>query len=182
MGIQPDKIIYKKRRNMSMKIDNYGKIIVNAPKQICQNDLSKFIITNQDWIIKKQEEFKNKLNKIHQLDYNPKYKIKYKISAKKVFKDRVEYFATKYGFKYNKIKLSSAKTRWGSCSNNKNINLNWKLIFAPDDVIDYVIIHELMHLKHFNHSKKYWSELSKLVSDYKNSKKWLKENEYLLML
>ena len=81
--------------------------------------------------------------------------------------------------KVKEIKVRSYKNRWGSCSSNGNISYNWKLIMAPEKIIDYVIIHELCHLIHFNHSRDYWGEVSKKLPNYRESKEWLKSNQYL---
>lgn len=77
-------------------------------------------------------------------------------------------------FKYNKIFIRSQKTKWGNCSNKRNIAFNWRLIKAPEFILKYLIIHELMHLEEMNHSKKYWENLSRLYPDYKEANIWLK--------
>lgn len=104
----------------------------------------------------------------------------YKQNAEKIIKHRVEYYADIYNLKYTKIKISNAKTRWGSCSYNGNININWRLIMAPVEVLDYVIVHELVHLKIDNHSKNFWQNVEMIYPDYKKAKKWLKDNAHLL--
>lgn len=104
----------------------------------------------------------------------------YKEQAKKIFKIRLDYYSQKYGFEYKKMSVKEQRTRWGSCSTRGNINLNWRLLFAPLDVIDHVIIHELCHLKHHNHSKAFWREIESIQPDYEGKKKWLKENEKLI--
>jgi predicted metal-dependent hydrolase len=91
--------------------------------------------------------------------------------------NRVEYWAEKMNLKYNRIFIRSQKTKWGSCSSQKNLNFNWHLIFAPKKVIDYVIIHELAHLKHMNHSSKFWDFVKKYDRNYKSNILWLKANE-----
>ena len=100
----------------------------------------------------------------------------YKKEARQIFTERAEFYAQKYGFDYAKIKLSSAKRRWGSCSSIGNINLTWRLVMAPLDIIDYVIVHELCHLREQNHSKKFWAQVAAILPDYKERRKWLKEN------
>jgi predicted metal-dependent hydrolase len=74
------------------------------------------------------------------------------------------------------VRLSSARTRWGSCGPTGALNLNWRLIMAPPGVIDYVILHELTHLKERNHSARYWALVAKLAPDYKTQRQWLKTN------
>ena len=100
----------------------------------------------------------------------------YKREARKVFIERVEFYAKRYDFEYAKLKLSSARTRWGSCSSNGNINLTWRLVMMPREIIDYVVVHELSHLKEHNHSKAFWAQVEAILPDYKERRKWLKEN------
>lgn len=95
---------------------------------------------------------------------------------------RVNWYAKRDGFKYNHVKISNAKTRWGSCSSLGNLNFSWRLIMAPLEVIDYIVIHELVHLIEKNHSRSFWNKVFLLMPDYKSHKKWLNENGYLLNL
>ena len=100
----------------------------------------------------------------------------YKNKAKNYLTKRADLIAKKLNFKYNKIKISSAKTRWGSCSSKGNINLTWRLIMTPSFVIDYVIIHELVHLKKPHHKKSFWDMVKLFMPAYEDAKKWLKKN------
>ena len=106
----------------------------------------------------------------------------YKQKASEVIHDRLEFFNEHYGFKFNRVTFRNQKTRWGSCSSKKNLNFNWRLIMAPIEIIDYVVVHELCHLKYLNHSAAFWKLVSETIADYKERKKWLKDNSYLLSL
>lgn len=106
----------------------------------------------------------------------------YKKFALDIFKERALIFAPQLGVEYKKIKVSNAKTRWGSCSSLGNINISWRLIMSPMKVIDYVIVHELAHLLEPNHSHRFWNQVQKILPDYKNQKLWLKKNGHLLSL
>lgn len=96
--------------------------------------------------------------------------------AKKYFKAVVEEQTNKLNIKYNKLIIRDCENKWGSCSSLKNISLNWRLILAPKSVADYVIIHEVAHLIHFNHSKNFWDLVKQLHCNFKKDKLWLKEN------
>ncbi len=104
----------------------------------------------------------------------------YKEKAFEIISERVNYFAKQNGFRFNKIKINSAEKRWGSCSSKGNLNFSWRLIMTPLSVIDYVIIHELVHLEIKNHSKIFWNKVKLLMPDYKRYEKWLKDNNHLL--
>ncbi len=90
-----------------------------------------------------------------------------RIEAKKHIPRRVEELAYLFGFKYNRLFLKNLKSRWGSCSGKNNINLNIHLMKLPDELIDYVILHELVHTAHKNHSKKFWNALEKILPESK---------------
>ena len=104
----------------------------------------------------------------------------YKKSFKKIALPRLEYYAKKYHLNYNQVRLKTQKTLWGSCSNTNNINLNYLLIMAPMSVIDYVIVHELCHTIHKNHSKDFWHLVEQIFPNYKADKSWLKKNGHKL--
>lgn len=104
----------------------------------------------------------------------------YKRTAKKIIKDRLEHFAELVDCRFNNFKISSAKKRWGSCSSKGNLNFSWRLMLAPIKIIDYVIAHELSHLKHLDHSREFWAYLESFFPEYKRCEKWLKDNGHLL--
>lgn len=104
----------------------------------------------------------------------------YKAKAKKLAIHLVEKYTDKLGIAHKQVKISSAKTRWGSCSSRKNININWRLVLAPLQVMEYVVAHEVAHLKYMDHSIKFWNTVEKLQPDYKLYKDWLKENGHLI--
>lgn len=106
----------------------------------------------------------------------------YRQKAEEVIHDRLQHYNEIYGFKYNKVTLRNQQTRWGSCSSKGNLNFNWRLIMAPIEVIDYVVVHELCHLKEMNHSRRFWALVEKTFPDHKKWRKWLKEKAYLLNL
>jgi len=106
----------------------------------------------------------------------------YKERAYEKISERVEWYARKRGFIYNKINITNANQRWGSCSSKRNLNFSWRLIMAPLPVIDYVIVHELVHLEERNHTKFFWNKVKILIPDYEKYRDWLNKNGYLLRL
>ncbi|MCY3781235.1 MAG: SprT family zinc-dependent metalloprotease [Chloroflexi bacterium] len=106
----------------------------------------------------------------------------YRELAKAYLPPRVAQLAAEYDFTYNKLRIKNQKTRWGSCSAKGNINLNLRLMMAPVDAIDYVIIHELCHLEELNHSPKFWLLVESLCPDYRKLKAWFEQNRAQLIL
>ncbi len=103
-----------------------------------------------------------------------------KTIALNYFKERLDYYSSLSGLEYNRIKITKAKTRWGSCNSDKNICFSLYLVMCPLNVIDYVIVHEMCHLKYMNHSKKFWAEVEKYIPDYGEKRKWLRDNRAIV--
>jgi hypothetical protein len=101
----------------------------------------------------------------------------YRIQATKLIKERTDKLSARLGLTYNQIIIRGQKTRWGSCSHKGNLSFNWKRIMAPEHVIDYVIIHELTHLKEMNHTKRFWKLVAEYCPRWREHKKWLKDHE-----
>lgn len=104
----------------------------------------------------------------------------FKKQARLHLEERVRYFASHMGLFPQAISIRGQRTRWGSCSARGGISLNWKLVAAPPRVIDYVVIHELAHMRHMNHSARFWTEVERIQPDYKDARRWLKEHEFEL--
>lgn len=97
-----------------------------------------------------------------------------------VIEKRIDIYSRIIKVKPNKITIKAQKTIWGSCSSKGNLNFNYRLIMAPLDVIDYVVVHELCHLVHMNHSKEYWKLVESIIPDYNLKKNWLNDNGYII--
>jgi len=100
----------------------------------------------------------------------------YKERALEIISERVKQYSQQYNFTPKQVKISSAKTRWGSCSSSGTLNFTWRLVMAPLDVIDYVVVHELVHLRVKDHSSKFWKAVEAIYPEYKKQRKWLREN------
>jgi len=106
----------------------------------------------------------------------------YRKQAKSYIPARTSRFAEKMGLSYRSIKINGAKKRWGSCSSAGNLNFTWRLMMAPPEMIDYVIVHELCHLKEPNHSRAFWDRVGAVIPDYRQKRRWLRENTHFLTL
>lgn len=100
----------------------------------------------------------------------------YKAQAAAVLQDRVEKLAREKGFQYQRIRISSARTRWGSCSSRGTLSFTYRLVMAPLEVVDYVVAHELVHTQVKNHSRKFWERVGQVMPDYKPRRIWLRKN------
>lgn len=164
----------KNAKIVRLNIKHGGEFIVTTPYYFDLNIVEKFIFKKADWVIKKIKYFKN-FDKTYLKTHNKKEYLLYKNKTLLFVKERLEYFNLFYNFKYNKISVKNQKTRFGSCSANRNLNFNYKIAKLPKEIADYVIIHELCHLKELNHSKNFWNLVSKKAPDYLKTRKKLKE-------
>jgi len=101
---------------------------------------------------------------------------RYRSAARTKFEQRCAYYRRFTGGIYHSITIRDQKTRWGSCSSRGTLSFNYRLIFAPPAVLDYVVVHELCHLTHMNHSADFWNKVASVMPDYKQHRKWLKEH------
>jgi predicted metal-dependent hydrolase len=106
----------------------------------------------------------------------------YKKKAQEYIHQRVDYFGTMLKFEYGNIRITSAQSRWGSCSGDNHLAFSFRLIMAPQEIIDYVIVHELMHVKEKNHSSKFWKRVESVIPEYKKHRRWLKDNHHKFIL
>lgn len=106
----------------------------------------------------------------------------YVTQAAELIPQRVKYFHQYSPEEIHNVTIKDQKTRWGSCSSKHNLNFNWRLILVPSEVLDYVVVHEISHLRHMNHSKEFWKEVERVLPQYKASEKWLKENGNMLFM
>ncbi|MCP4180039.1 MAG: M48 family metallopeptidase [bacterium] len=106
----------------------------------------------------------------------------YKFQANRIIKDRVFGLSDDFSLAFKKITITGAEKRWGSCSSRKHLNFSWRLIMAPIEIIDYVVVHELAHLKELNHSSRFWDLVHSMLPEYKKCQKWLRNNSFKFYL
>lgn len=168
----PDYIInYSLRKTLSIRINRKGALVVSAPIGISEKTVHHFVECKKERIIKKIAYIKNSIP-----DTTINVSTQMKEHALIQILPRVEYYADMMNLSYNNIKITTAQTKWWSCSNRWVLMFHWKLSLFPIHIVDYVIVHELAHLVHFNHSKQFWSLVEQYHPDYKSSKKRLKDN------
>lgn len=179
----------KAKKNIIFRFQN-RELHISIPKRFTLKELKKIIENKKDWIFEKLEyinsEVENNLlflgmsfkNKEELITYcNITYESNdFYLIAEKLFKERLDKLTKHTGLYPEKIRIKKLKTAWGICYRNKSITLNLLLLCCPINVIDYVIIHELSHLKHMNHSRNFWNEVNSFFPQFKESKNWLKVN------
>jgi predicted metal-dependent hydrolase len=146
---------------------------VRCPKRCSKREIDAFVVSKESWIRKHLQTI---ADRPQQLLFTGEELRALTQNAAAVLPERVRYFAEKIGVSYGRITIRSQRTRWGSCSAKGNLNFNCLLSLCPEEVRDYVVIHELCHRKEMNHSDKFWSHVARVCPDYKARRKWLKDN------
>jgi predicted metal-dependent hydrolase len=116
------------------------------------------------------------------LDVTIRLKRWYMEEAGKEIHSRCMWFSMMTGYSPSSVRISDARQRWGSCTHKGGLSFSWRLIQAPLEIVDYVIVHELVHIRQHDHSPKFWAKVEELMPDYQRRRKWLRENERLLRI
>ena len=174
-------IIRSDRKTLSVQIKN-GELIARAPLRMKEKDIYTFIDSKKTWFEKhlaSSEEAKKALGEIQPFTKEELKELV--VKAKLIIPKRAEHYAPLIGVTYNRITIRSQRTRWGSCSSKGNLNFNCLLVLFPPEVIDSIVVHELCHRKHMNHSPQFYAEIDKVFPEYKKWHKWLNDNGRLYM-
>ena len=162
-----------KTRRITLSVNSKGKVRVTAPKLVSKKTIDQFVASKQEWIAEVLQKIKLQQKSVFS---GPQYSYHAnKARAKKVITERVKHFADLYGFIFKRISIKNTSSRWGSCSTNQNLNFNYKLLFVSESLRDYVVVHELCHLRHHNHSAQFWKEVSQILPDYRVRERELKK-------
>ena len=178
--MQPEyriQVIRSSRKTLSLEIRSPGLIVVRAPRFLSDDAISRFIKEKESWINKHLEIIARREEEVKAapaITWDELQALGDR--AVKELPDRARVFAEKMGVHFNNVTIRNQRTRWGSCSSKGNLNFNVMLMLCPPDVVDYVIVHELCHRRHMDHSPAFWAEVEKVLPDYRNSRAWLKKN------
>lgn len=166
-----------KRKSAAIKITADMQIVVFVPLYVSDNEIERIVISKSKWIdehMLKVQSTIDERSKLEKITFEQVKELAYQ--AVEYIPKRVKYYAEKENFVYNKITIKNLVSRWGSCSTKGNLNFNCLLMLTPDYVIDYIVVHELCHLREMNHSEKFWAEVEKIIPDYQRAELWLKQN------
>lgn len=165
------------RKTMTIEVTKEAKVLVRAPYRMPLSEIQRFVNEKSDWIEKHIQKMREKQREVSEVECLTTEQIRELAEQSlKVIPQRVAYYAKIIGVTYGRITIRNQKTRWGSCSGKGNLNFNCLLMLTPPEVLDYVVVHELCHRKEMNHSKGFWNEVEKVLPDYRERRKWLKEN------
>lgn len=170
----------RRARQLRLSVYQDGQTVLSAPSSLSLAAATKFALSRQDWWLRKLKYFQVRPirwpKNLDKSDY-----LANKEAARKLIKQRLAFYNRLYGFSIGRIAIKNNRSRWGSCSRLGNLNFHYRLIALPEDLRDYVIVHELCHLGEFNHSSRFWRLVARAVPDYLTVKEKLKQQARLLI-
>jgi predicted metal-dependent hydrolase len=161
----------KRAKLLRISIHPGGEVKISAPYRFSERIIEAIVKTKADWLF-------SKIDFLKQVKVQPKPSrkdyLRYKVELEKIVQQRLEFFNRHYNLQYQRITIRDQKTRWGSCSSKGNLNFNYKILFLSPEVRDYIIVHELCHLKEMNHSRRFWNLVAETIPNYVELRKELK--------
>ena len=170
-------VIRSARKSLGLEVRDANTVLARIPTRVSDRELKAFVENHRSWILEKTEVMAEREEKRKSTPAPPpellsktdRMKIQLKIGK------RVRHYCEAMGVTVGYVTVKNQKTRWGSCSAKGNVNFKYQLAFLPDELLDYVVIHELAHRRHMNHSRAFWAEVEKYCPDYLERREQLKE-------
>lgn len=186
----PYTIVRSKRKTYGICVDAQGEVTLRIPLRGSERHAVEMALEKEDWILKTVERQKEKAKEREALEQEADSHLtkeqreglerRYREAAREYFPKRASFYADMLGVSFERIRIGDQKTKWGSCSGRGTLSFNWRLMLAPPIVLDYVVVHEVCHLLHMNHSKAFWAQVEEVMPDYKQHRKWLRDNGHTL--
>ena len=176
-------VVRSRRRSSGLEVRPDGRVILRMPNRLPKRDALAFLQSKEAWLRKAVAQVEARESFAEAAGLEPLTEEELSAltkAARAYFTEKCAWLAPVVGVDYGRISIRHQKTRWGSCSSKGNLNFNCLLMLAPEDIRDYVVVHELCHRKEMNHSRRFWAEVARVVPDYKEKERWLKENGPLL--
>lgn len=165
-------IVRSRRRTVALEVTREGRVLVRAPLRMPQGEIERFVASHAAWLEKAQAKVAARLAAHPPLTEQETAALRQR--AKELLPDRVAHYAAIMGVTPTSVKITSARTRFGSCSGKNGICFSLYLMQYPEEAIDYVVVHELAHIRHHDHSPAFYAEVAKVLPDYKERMKLLK--------
>ena len=169
-------MIRSARKTIGLEVRGEDKVWARIPSRLSDQELMKFIEKHKEWIMEKTALVKKRKEEDSFAGIVPMEKLSEEElqNIKEKIVSRVRHYCEVMGVTVGKITIRNQKTRWGSCSAKGNVNFNYRLCYLSEELLDYVVIHELAHRRYMDHSREFWAEVEKYCPDYKQRKKQLK--------
>lgn len=170
-------LIRSARKTVGLSVGRGGQVIVRAPYGFPKGRIDGFVSENAGWIEKQREKLAKERREADERGVLTPAEVRSLAARMKLaLPEKLERYSAALGVRYGRVTIRCQRSKWGSCTAKGNLNFNCLLMLAPEAVLDYVVIHELCHLRHMDHSKAFWAEVASLDPDHKAHRKWLREN------
>ncbi len=160
-------LIRSSRRTLALEITRDLQVIVRAPLRCPQRQIDQFVDSRRDWIADKLALQQRRRAALLALEPTPEQEIELRRRAAQVIPQRVAYYASLMGVTPAGVRITAARTRFGSCSGKNRLCFSWRVMLYPPEAVDYVVVHELAHIRHHNHSKDFWTFVASVMPDYR---------------
>lgn len=167
-------IVYSRRKSIAIQITPEASVKVRAPYGCPRSAIESFLSEKQPWIMTHLETAR-KAASAPRREFSDAERRRYIELARDIFARKTAWYARIMGVTYGRISIREQKTRWGSCSSKGNLNFNCQLMRLPEELQDYVVVHELCHRKEMNHSSDFWKEVEYIMPDYQERRARLKQ-------
>ena len=172
----PYRLIKRKRHySYTLSVHAGGMVILTVPKRTSDMQIKRFIALKKQWLLEHVQKSSDSrgLSTINREEYK-----QHKEHARSLIRARLQELNKHYGYIYNRIAIRANTSRWGSCSTLGNLNFDYRIIFLPEHLQDYILVHELCHLRELNHSSRFWSLVAETIPHYRECRKALREHRF----
>lgn len=156
----------RRSKHLRLTIASDGRVLVTRPFWVSEKRARAFVLEKKDWLIKQIDKLAQQTPNLLATGSREDY-LQNKEKARQLVLDRIEHFNQFYHFKYKRLSIRDQRSRWGSCSRQGGLNFNYRLVYLEPKLVDYLVVHELCHLKEMNHSSNFWQLVAKSLPDYK---------------
>ena len=168
---------HRRARHLRLTVNCDAQVFITVPRWLALSEAERFMRQKAEWILEKVKQFK-KVSGLHSCGGTRQHYLENHAAARAKVFEKVTEHNLRYGFAYKKISIRNQRTRWGSCSRQGNLNFNYKLLFLPEHLADYVIVHELCHLRELNHSIRFWKLVAEAIPDYHRHRAELRRQRF----
>lgn len=165
------------RKTLALYVRKDGTLEVRAPQRTSRAYIDSFVLKKQDWIEHTRSKLAARQTAKEIIRLTEREEAACKKRAKLYLQQRCAHYAEQMGLRHGMIKINGAKTRWGSCNRKGDLNFTYRLLFTSEEIVDYVVVHELAHLKEMNHSPRFWAVVEQYMPDFRKRRKKLREFE-----
>ena len=160
-------LIRSSRRTLGLEITRDCRVVVRAPLRCAQREIDRFVDSRRHWIADKLALQQRRADARAAMEPTPEQEREYRRRAAEILPQRVAHYAPLMGVTPTGVKITSARTRFGSCSGKNSLCFSWRLMLYPAEAVDYVVVHELAHIRHHNHSRDFWAFVESAMPDYR---------------